>query len=59
MNKMDGKKNLWATFFKLNALKRKGLSSRRRRQNDSSTMFCEGATCPWRKGLSCLGKQLH
>jgi hypothetical protein len=28
-------KKLMGNFFKLNALKKKGLSSRRRRQNDS------------------------
>jgi hypothetical protein len=46
-------------FFKLNALKRKGLSWGERDKGIALTMFFERATCPWRKGLSCLGEQFH
>ncbi len=41
-------------FFKLNALKSKGLSL-----GIASIMIFKGAIFPWRKGLGCLGEQLH
>jgi len=45
-------------FFKLNALKSKGLSLGLS-LGIASIMIFEGAIFPWRKSLGCLGEQLH
>jgi hypothetical protein len=48
------RKKPMGNFFKLNALKSKGLSL-----GIASIMIFKGAIFPWRKGLGCLGEQLH
>jgi hypothetical protein len=53
MDKMNGKKKHAGNFFKLDAPRERGLSSKKRRQNGSVTMFSHESTFLRRRELSC------